>query len=379
MDSRFPAVGQIIETPGIDDVADEHDDFDYDEQNLEDEAQRMMRSWDRNNIMREVDDSRDKFDESDDPDFTRYYDGCKSFDELKEEMETLSGGFVHVKVTESQPSGKEIFACHTILFDRIGFFEYNPIPWESSIYDGKPTVMNLANDSIIPGLLQALLTLRQGERANVLVHPNMGYGPRGCPPLIPPNSYIYYNIKVHKVWDEGDFDGMLQYERSLNVIIPLQEKIELARQHKEAANQYLHDGEPREALVRYKAAIKWLAETSEEERENSNECKELMSVLWRNTAVTLNKLGMHKSATKAAKQALCIDPRDAKAHYQLGKARIALGDFTRALVVLNRAVKMHPDNLRLKELLAEVDAKSIDEKKKRDEIMIKMSKATCGI
>uniref|UniRef100_A0A6G1SGK8 peptidylprolyl isomerase n=1 Tax=Aceria tosichella TaxID=561515 RepID=A0A6G1SGK8_9ACAR len=375
--SAFSPEGQFFETQGIDEVAD-HDDIDYEEQNLEDEAQKMMRSWDRNNIMKEVDDGKVKFDEEANSDFTRYYDGAKSFDELKEEMEALSGGMVHIKVTESQPNAKEIFASHTILFDRIGFFEYDPVPWESSIYDGKPTVLNLANDSIIPGLLQAILTLRQGDRANVLLHPNMAYGPRGCPPSIPKNAYIYYNIKIHKVWDEGDFDGMLQYERSLNVIVPLEDKIELAREHKDAANQYLQDDQPREALVRYKAAIKWLTETSDEDRERSAECKQLMNVLWQNTAITLNKLGMHKSATKAAKQALCIDPRNVKAYYQLAKARIALGDHARALLILDKAIHLNSNSLSLKHLRAQIDVQLSDEKKKRDEIFVKMSKA-CGV
>lgn len=375
---NFSNEGQFIETQGIDEVADDHEDFNHEEQDLEDEAQRMMRSWDRNDILRELDDEQARHDADNSSDFTSYYDGCKSFDELKEDMEKLSGGFVHVKVTESHPTGKEIFASHTVLFDRVGFFEFNPDPWEASIYDGKPTLLNLANDSIIAGLLQAILTLREGERANVLIHPNMAFGPRGFPRLIPPNAYIYYNVKIHKVWDEGDFDGVLQYERSLNIEVPLNDKIELATQHKDTANRYLLDDEPREALVRYKAAIKWLTESPDEDRERSAECKQLMNVLWQNTSITLNKLGMHKSATKAAKQALCIDPRNVKAYYQLAKARIALGDHSRALTILDKAIHLNSNSLGLKHLRATIDTQLSEEKKKRDEILVRMSRG-CGV
>lgn len=363
----------ILETHGIDEVH-EHEEPEVEEQNLEDEAQKMMLRWDKDNILSEIDEDKDRYQRDVDAPYSNFYDGFKSFSELQSEMTPLKGDFVHVKVTHSNPKGREILASSTILFDRIGFFEHDPLPWESSIHDGKPTLLNLSDDPIIAGLLQALLSLRQGERADVLIHPNMAYKKIGVLPIIPPNAYIFYHVKIHKVWNESDFDGMLQYERSEHMIIPLETKIELARQHKDAANQYLADNKYRSALVRYKAAIKWLSEANAEEIQKSPDYSQMMNVLWQNTAITLNRLEMHKSASKAAKQALFIDSSNVKAYYQLAKARISLGDHEGALNVLKRARRIAPDNGNLKQLHATIDNHLRDEKIKRDQIMTKMSK-----
>lgn len=371
--NEHKSIEMMIDTMGIDSNEYE-DDLDADEQNLEEEAQRMMLSWDRNNLLKEVEEDRANAGENEED--ALYYSGDESFEDLKSDMRALEGNFVWIKVIDKKPKGKEIIASNTVLFDCIGFLEYNPEPFESTIHQGKPKIVNLAgNDSfIIAGLLQGLLSLRQGERANILIHPAMGFKSGGFP-IIPGDSYLYYCVKIHQVWEEGNFDGMLQYERQMHVLIPLREKLELASEHKDVANQYLTDDKPREALVRYKAAIKWLIDTPQEEREKSAECRHLENILWQNISITMNKLGMHKSATKAAKQALAMNPTNIKALYQLARARIALGDHNRALLILEKAERVAPKNPSISLLRSQIDTNLRVEKQKREEIMLRMAKS----
>lgn len=366
--------GRIIEFE-VSDFNDNPDDFDDNEQNLDHEAQRMMLSWDRENLLQEISELEDKDEEG--AGAYQYYDGTESFDDLKESMEALEGNFVWIKRIESNPKGKRVMPTYTVLVDYVGFLEYNPEPFESTIHDGKPKLLKLSGDDsvIIAGFIQALISLNEGERANVLIHPALGYREYGAYPIIPKDSFLYYNVKVHKVWEEGNFDGVLQWERHAHIMIPLQDKIKLATEHKDVANQYLSDDKPKEALVRYKAAIKWLSETPQEDVSRSPECQELMQILWQNIAITTNKLGMHKSASKAAKQALSFNPNNVKALYQLAKARIALADHERALHVLERAERVAPKDPHLLSLRLQIDANLKPEKEKRDEILLKMAKS----
>lgn len=366
--------GVIIETEGIDLEGREEPDF-GEEQNLDDEARRMMKSWEKNNLMKEIEEIRERYSRDENEDYTRFYDGTQSFDELKEGMEAACD-HVHYRILEdNQPDARKITVSDSVMHDRVSFFEFNPIPFESTVYDGKPAITKLAEGPIIMGLLAAMLELRQGSRAEILIHPNMGYGAKGCPPLIPPNSHIFINVKIHKVWGESELEAALEYEKAWHISFPIEEKLKLAAKQKDAANQYLSDEQPNEALIRYKAAIMWLSETSPEELQQNPACNQLLNILYQNKAITLNKLGAHKSATKAAKMALNIDSRNIKAMYQLAKARVALGDNERALRVLGRAREIAPNNADIRQLRSQIDSILSDEKKKRDEIMKKMAKA----
>lgn len=351
-----------------------HDsDLEEAEQNLEDEAEKMLKSWNRDELLKEVDGEKERI--LNDNKFIEYYDGNTDFEELIPKMTKLHGGRVFVEVLESKPEGKEIRPFNTILFDRVGYLEFHETPFESSTYDGKPSMLNLAEGPVIPGMLEALLSLHEGERANVLIHPALAYGKYGCPPLIPGDASLFYNIKIHKVWEESDLSEILEYERSYRVIVPIEEKLAFINQHKDLANKYWNDDRPRDAIIRYKVAIKCLEEAPEDLVGKSPELRKLRSTLYQNMAISFNKLEMYKSATKAARKALLSDPNNVKAHYHLVKARIALSDYTGALRYIEKAKAIAPNNSSLDHLRLQLDSQFRNEKKERDEIMRKMSRA----
>jgi len=357
------------------DCEDQLRDIDDGEQNLEDEANDMLRLWNRDDFMNEVSKEREKIKRDKDNDSIVYYDGDTEFKTIAADMQCLEGGQVYIKILEPNPSGKQIDGSKTILFERIGYLEFEPTPFESSIHDGKPTKLNLIEGPIIPGLLKALIHLREGECANVLIEPSMAFGPLGCLPIIPEEASLFYHIKIHKVWDESQLNGIIEYERSYMDQVPLEEKLAVVESHKQIANTYLRDGDYREALIRYKAAIKCLDEVSSEAAEKSNDVSKMLVTLLQNAAIGFNKLNMHKSATKTAKRALFIDPTNIKAYYQLAKARIGLSDYSGASKWIEKATEIWPNNNSFDHLKVELDFKYRDERKKRNEIMRNMARA----
>ena len=371
-----PDEGCILDLDELQELIGEDNDLELDEgeKNMEDEVKSMMKSWNREDLMKEIGEEKERLLKEQDK-FVEHYDGESSFEDMIADMNILDRAKVYIKIIEENSDGKEVKVSNTILFDRIGFLEHNGIPFESSIYDGKPTMLNLAVGPILPGLLRGLLAMRVGERANIIIHPALAYGKLGCLPIIPPDSYLLYNVKVYKAWEESKLDWAVDYERGKFIDVPINEKFKFINEHKDVANQLIKDNMPREAIIRYKSGIKCLEEMPDEVRERSPELRALSAILHQNCAIAFNKMNMYKSASKAARKSLSADPRNVKAYYQVAKARIALADYPGALKYIEKAETIAPKNSCLKYLKVLVDSHFRDEKKERDEIMRRMSRA----
>lgn len=375
--------GFEFETKGLDLLNDADDDDDVEEideiqMKFDLETEAALRSWDRETFMKDVEreDELIKRNQDKAAKDKEYYDGKSKFDDLIKDMRALSGDQVYIKITEENPDGQQIRATDTVLFDRIGHLEGQLMPFECSIYDGKPTKVSLIEGPILPGLLLALLEMREGERADVIVKPGMGFGLLGCPPMVPGDTTLFYHLKVFKVWAESLLDSVIQMEHDQLVDFPLDKKMALIKSHKDAANKFLHDGYPRDALIRYKSAIKYLDELSQENiRRLGDGVTELFVTLLVNASITMIKLEMPKSATKMAKRALFLAPKNLKAYYQLIRARIMLCQYEEAFTWLERACKLTSPNDRLfDQLKLELDSKITSGESQRRELYRRMAK-----
>lgn len=59
---------------------------------------------------------------------------------------------------------------------------------------GRPQKMKVA--SLLPGLKEAVLGMREGGRWIVIVPPKLAFGEEGMPPKVPPNSTIIYDVEL---------------------------------------------------------------------------------------------------------------------------------------------------------------------------------------
>lgn len=59
-------------------------------------------------------------------------------------------------------------------------------------------------DVMVLGLAKALMTMRKGERARVLVQPEYAFGKMGCAPRIPGNATILYEVELLHFVDAED-------------------------------------------------------------------------------------------------------------------------------------------------------------------------------
>lgn len=52
---------------------------------------------------------------------------------------------------------------------------------------------------VIPGWTEALEIMREGDEWELMIPPNLGYGTRGQPPVIPPNQTLVFDVTLLKV------------------------------------------------------------------------------------------------------------------------------------------------------------------------------------
>ncbi|KAJ2928577.1 hypothetical protein H1R20_g8499, partial [Candolleomyces eurysporus] len=75
--------------------------------------------------------------------------------------------------------------------------------FDSSRDRGEPFVTEIGVGKVIRGWDEGVLQLTVGEKANLIVTPDYGYGPRGFPPVIPPNATLKFEVELLKINGRG--------------------------------------------------------------------------------------------------------------------------------------------------------------------------------
>lgn len=129
----------------------------------------------------------------------------------------------------------------------MGYFEFRDEPFDSSYANGKPRVLHLNEQSIIPGLHISICSMQKHEIAVFLIHPDLAFKAFGCPPRIPPNEEVVFI--VHLV----DFLDNSLAETYKNLSLEEKQRFECV---KESVKHILVNAKDNVAKLKIKSAIR---------------------------------------------------------------------------------------------------------------------------
>ncbi|NXJ83695.1 FKBP6 isomerase, partial [Trogon melanurus] len=231
--------------------------------------------------------------------------------------------------------------CCTVRYS--GYLEHRDEPFCTNWYDRSHGLMKLGEDITLGGLEVGLLTMKKGEVARFYFSPEYAYGRQGCPPLIPPNTSVVFDVEVLDFIDSDESDMFFELTAEQQDTFPLQKVLKVADIERKVGNYLYLKQNFESAKDRYKRAFSVLGRRSSSEAEQCQiNTSKLLLLL--NLSLTYLKLERPAQALAYGEKALEIDQRNAKALFRCGQACLCMTDYKKARDFLVRAQRVEPFN-----------------------------------
>nr|XP_012597702.1 inactive peptidyl-prolyl cis-trans isomerase FKBP6 isoform X3 [Microcebus murinus] len=229
--------------------------------------------------------------------------GQSLYQRLSQRMLDISGDRGVLKDVIREGAGDLVTPDASVLVKYSGYLEHMDKPFDSNCFRKTPRLMKLGEDITLWGMELGLLSMRRGELARFLFRPNYAYGTLGCPPLIPPNATVLFEIELLDFLDSAESDKFCALS---------------------AALQLLH------------------RRTAPLDEQHLVEAAKLLVLL--NLSFAYLKLDRPIMALRYGEQALLIDQKNAKALFRCGQACLLMTEYQKARDFLVRAQKEQPFN-----------------------------------
>ena len=71
--------------------------------------------------------------------------------------------------------------------------------FDSSVKRGVPIEFTLGVGQVIKGWDEGIADMKVGEKRQLIIPPDLGYGPNGHPPVIPANSTLIFDVELVEI------------------------------------------------------------------------------------------------------------------------------------------------------------------------------------
>src|SRR5213592_3164248 len=119
----------------------------------------------------------------------------------KPKVEKPSGDPPKELVTKDleEGSGAEAKAGDAVSVNYVGVNYKTGKEFDASWDRGEPFTFTLGAGEVIPGWDQGVEGMKVGGRRELIIPPELGYGPAGAPPAIPPNETLIFVVDLEAV------------------------------------------------------------------------------------------------------------------------------------------------------------------------------------
>jgi FKBP-type peptidyl-prolyl cis-trans isomerase len=106
---------------------------------------------------------------------------------------TSASGLKYIDVVEGTGATPKTGQMVTVQYT--GTLE-NGKKFDSSLDHGQPYEFPIGTGRVIKGWDEGLATMKVGGKRKLIIPPSLGYGVRGSPPNIPPNSILLFDVEL---------------------------------------------------------------------------------------------------------------------------------------------------------------------------------------
>jgi len=237
------------------------------------------------------------------------------------------------------------------------YLEHIDEPFDSTRLRARPFKASIGEYTILGGLEIAIKSMKKNEISQFLVQPKYAYGTMGCPPRIPENAVILYEVELLDVLDYAAatiYNKLSDEERQeakFNLVLSA------GKAEHNSGNDFFQKKLYGKAVARYTKAIDMLEKCSLKDEEEEASMQKLLLKLYLNSALCRLKLKMPVKAMTACNSALKLDEYNTKALYRKGEAKAMLSEYSAARKLYLRAKKTDPRNPSITNALKNLDEK----------------------
>ncbi|XP_075061372.1 peptidyl-prolyl cis-trans isomerase FKBP8 [Mixophyes fleayi] len=230
---------------------------------------------------------------------------------------------------------------------------------KTTLEDGKvvennvPLTFTLGDGDVMQALDLCVQLMGIGETAIIAADAKYCYGKEGRSPDIPPNANLVFEVSLLDARDGPDLE-----------LLTGQEKQDLANKKRERGNFYYQQADYVFAINSYDMALK-IVNSSTKVDFTSEEEAELLDVKMKclnNLAASQLKLDHFEAALKSCNMVLEQQPENIKALFRKGKVLAQQGEYSEAITILRKALKLEPSNKTIHAELSKLVKKHADQK-----------------
>uniref|UniRef100_H2Z070 peptidylprolyl isomerase n=1 Tax=Ciona savignyi TaxID=51511 RepID=H2Z070_CIOSA len=204
---------------------------------------------------------------------------------------------------------------------------------------------------MIAGLDVGVGTMRRNEVSRFLIEPSYAYGVMGCPPRIPSNAKVCFEVELLSYTDSTAIDDYQHLSEEEKRDLPFERLVKVSKSLNAEGNELYLCEKFGAAVRKYMKAINTMESATYKSEEEEQEMTTICTKSYLNIGLSYLKTGSFGRALDSARKVLVLKPGHTKAMYLCGKAFRHLGEFPKSRIYLQRALAASP---RSKDIITEL-------------------------